>query len=249
MNPYLMIFEREMSPIRKLLLLHLAAGGKLTEYTVTGNPVSFETNVAKPLTECLLSFSPVQSGTGDPSPENIRPITGITGANVYLSDTGTDDPDKQTFSVTFPQEVGTAYGGTLDLTTGVLTVDWVSKNLGDFTWTKVPASASSANTYFYFVENNGTANGKAGIAATDVFSSALEVIARNSIYQIAGTEGIACESFQNTKIAVYASVDDTASLTAAQFADAVDGYYLAYKLRTPVIYQLTPTEIKTLIGN
>ena len=101
-NPFYLHGE-EFTPVRKLLALHAMAGGvPLTEYTVTGNPVSFETNVAKPLSQCLLSFLPVQSGTGDPSPDNVRPITGWTGANAYLSDTGTDDPDKQTFSVTFP---------------------------------------------------------------------------------------------------------------------------------------------------
>lgn len=83
-NPYLMIFQREMTPIRKLLLMHLAAGGKLTEYTVTGNPVSFDTNVAKPMS-VLAAFSPVQSGTGDPSPDNVRPVTGWSGAKATRS--------------------------------------------------------------------------------------------------------------------------------------------------------------------
>ena len=142
----------------------------------------------------------------------------------------------------------TAYGGTLDLATGVLTVEWVSKNLGSFTWTKIPASKDSANTYFYFTDNNGTADGTRTKAATDVFSSALKVIKREDIYNIEGTEGIACEGFQTTKIAVYACISDTASLTAVQFADAVDGYYLAYKITTPIVYQLTPQEIQTLIG-
>ena len=82
-NPFFLHGE-ELTPVRKLLALHALAGSvPLTEYTVTGNPVSFETNVAKPLSECLVSFSPVQSGTGDPSPDNVRPITGWNGANVW----------------------------------------------------------------------------------------------------------------------------------------------------------------------
>ena len=35
-----------------------------------------------PLKSCIVSVNPVQSGSGDPSPTNIRPITGWTGANV-----------------------------------------------------------------------------------------------------------------------------------------------------------------------
>lgn len=82
-NPFYLHGE-EFTPVRKLLALHALAGGvPLTEYTATGNPVSFETNVAKPLSSCLLSFLPVQSGTGDPSPENVRPITGWTGAKAW----------------------------------------------------------------------------------------------------------------------------------------------------------------------
>lgn len=81
MNP-LVLFKYRTTPIRKLLLLHMAAGGKLIEYTATGNPLTFVTDIAKELTQCLVAFSPVQSGTSDPSPENIRPITGWTGVNV-----------------------------------------------------------------------------------------------------------------------------------------------------------------------
>lgn len=38
-----------------------------------------------PLKECVVQIDPVQSGSGDPSPTNVRPITGWTGANVYKS--------------------------------------------------------------------------------------------------------------------------------------------------------------------
>ena len=53
----------------------------LKEYTVTGNPVSFTTNVAKNLKQLKIPFTPIQSGSGDPSPDNVRPITGWTGVN------------------------------------------------------------------------------------------------------------------------------------------------------------------------
>ena len=95
MNRNLIFFNAEITPIRKLLLMHLAAGGKLTEYTVTGNPVTFDTNVAKPLSECMLSFLPVQSGTGDPSPDNVRPVTGWTGAEAWHSGANLIDDTKR----------------------------------------------------------------------------------------------------------------------------------------------------------
>ena len=80
----LFLFGKNMTPIRKLLLMKLFAGGiPISEYTATGNPLSFNTNVAKPLSSLLIPFTPVQSGTGDPSPENVRPISGTSGVNVW----------------------------------------------------------------------------------------------------------------------------------------------------------------------
>ena len=44
--------------------------------------VSFSTDMIAPLKECKVHFSPVQSGTGDPSPTNNRPISGWDGVTV-----------------------------------------------------------------------------------------------------------------------------------------------------------------------
>lgn len=44
--------------------------------------VNFNTDMVAPLKECKVHFAPVQSGTGDPSPDNVRPISGWTGIDV-----------------------------------------------------------------------------------------------------------------------------------------------------------------------
>lgn len=77
-----MIFGKDMSTLRKLMLLKAATGVPLNEYEASGNPLTFETNKAKPLKKLLLSWTPTQSGTGNPSPENVRPISGMSGVNV-----------------------------------------------------------------------------------------------------------------------------------------------------------------------
>lgn len=86
MNPNIFsVYERpDLDPFETLVVLYLLTGGELADYEVTGNPVSFNTNVAKPLS-VLVAFTPVQAGSGDPSPENVRPITGWSGANVTRS--------------------------------------------------------------------------------------------------------------------------------------------------------------------
>ena len=73
------------------------AVGRTTEYTDLG-PVaiaSFETNVESPLRALSVAVEPIQAGTGDPSPENVRPITGrdtvtVTRAGVNVWSDGGD---------------------------------------------------------------------------------------------------------------------------------------------------------------
>lgn len=51
----------------------------------SGDIVSFESAFEKPLADLALNITPVQSGEGDPSPTNIRPISGWTGARIARS--------------------------------------------------------------------------------------------------------------------------------------------------------------------
>lgn len=77
-----------------------------------------------PVAKLEIVIEPVQSGTGDPSPSNVRPITGRTGLNVYVSPTQ-NQADATTYTSDWASVAGTVYGGTLDLVTGVLTVTHV----------------------------------------------------------------------------------------------------------------------------
>lgn len=82
MNPFINL-EEDFFSIDSLLFLAGASGSKLVEDTAIGNPVTFTTNVARPLKSCLATWQPHQSGSGDPSPENVRPITGMDGVTVW----------------------------------------------------------------------------------------------------------------------------------------------------------------------
>lgn len=53
--------------------------------TASGSVASFQTALKAPLKECKVYFEPVQEGSGDPSPENIRPISGWTGLEIYTA--------------------------------------------------------------------------------------------------------------------------------------------------------------------
>ena len=57
--------------------------GSVIGYQEAHGPVAtFETDVAGKIKNLAVDIYPVQSGSGDPSPDNIRPITGWTGAKM-----------------------------------------------------------------------------------------------------------------------------------------------------------------------
>ena len=344
------IYEREdLTPIRKLLLMKAIAGGAATsEYTETGNPVEFNTNIAKAL-GIVAAFSPVQAGSGDPSPDNVRPITGFTGANVYLSPTDSDDPAKQTFAVTFPalgknlfdvstvesgtldgygnkvanasrtlsgfitmkagtytisrkaatdwwkiweytlaeeplkaimnnlnqshtitlsedckiriafdyivdaaNEVqlesgspatsyepynATAYGGTRDLSTGVLTVDRAEVDLGTLDYSLYPPQYTNIPVFYTDVNTIKPASGRL------CKSSAYKCMDWSSL----GTRTDNTIEVHPTLQSIY--IADSRYETATEFKLAMSGVQLVYELATPLVYQLTPTEILSLVGD
>jgi hypothetical protein len=67
--------------------------------------VGFSTHVTEELVSVKVGFDPVQSGSGDPSPSNVRPISGWTGVKLTRSGTNVISPapagDTELNGVTF----------------------------------------------------------------------------------------------------------------------------------------------------
>lgn len=72
----------------------MAAASRLIKRIATGvnGVVNFVTKVKKP-TKVVCEFSPVQEGTGDPSPDNVRPISGWTGCEITHTGENLLSPD------------------------------------------------------------------------------------------------------------------------------------------------------------
>lgn len=77
------LFNPDFLSLETLMFLKAASGGSLNEYEIIGNPVAFSTNVVKPLAGFTIPFLPVQAGSGDPSPDNVRSISGFSSANLW----------------------------------------------------------------------------------------------------------------------------------------------------------------------
>ena len=146
----------------------------------------------------------------------------------------------ETYDISLPSEAGTVYGGTLDVVSGVLTVNMGMVDLGTLTW------QTSLTSVFY-------------AAASELqYKRDAHIKVLCTIYKLSGsatrsadTEGKDDKSLLlnlNSTGAAWAFVKDTTYTDATAFQTAMSGVMLVYELATPITYQLTPQEVKTLLG-
>lgn len=80
-------------------------------FSVSGNPVTCHPVEGYPLS-AVVTLEPKQAGAGDPSPDNVRPISGYDSVTVTQSK---DEAQVKQITLTLPE---TIYGGTADAVTG-----------------------------------------------------------------------------------------------------------------------------------
>ena len=339
----------------------------------SGVIANLQTDMKAPLKKCVVSFSPIQEGSGEPSPDNIRPISGWDGINVYtlnsenLIPLGAPDDafagqlessgaisgssnyecfcvhvgknttfqyqrdetgvttliafadeylTSRTGAVTYgylnmrnratrtvnsgehpylvlcnvknnyhtapttietrhimlsigegvknfaerkpiikipiswQTEAGTVYGGTLDVLSGVLTVDM------EYGQVTAEYLSSRASGYIGYISSVTALGGYPAVWVRNLFSRAKD--------RVSGGIRAYCNAFPirmyDTNISSSQNrcafaVDGTTINSVETFISAVSaleqnggGLYVAYELKTPIIYQLTPQEILTLKG-
>lgn len=193
--------------------------------TVTGAIVSVTDGADNiPVKDLTIAITPAQSGSGDPSPTNVRPISGWTGANVHVND--------DVIAIDWQSTAGTVYGGSLDVTTGVLTVDRAMVDLGTLTWT-YSASYNIFSTNIYGKKPGHTEGAVSQYSNGGWWSGWTD------------KDGVWCGNPSNDGFVV----KDTRFTDAATFKTAMNGVQFCYELATPQTYQLTPTEVSTLLGS
>ena len=214
--------------------------------SVSGSTASFTAEAeGLPLKSVLVNIEPVQSGSGDPSPSNVRPISGWTGVNLYR-EAAYDSGAAPFLSVSFPEAAGTVYGGTLNLTTGLMTVTHARVDLGTLTWTvlndpAVPQGAKLFNTRLTGRKYGTQAEGVTGVCDSYQFFGNG---AKNTILSSLGNGQFAFRYTTDTVIIRNDACADETALTSA-----LNGVYLVYPLLEPVLYKLTPRDaITTLFG-
>lgn len=138
---------------------------------------------------------------------------------------------------------GTVYGGTLDVTTGVLTVTHAIVDLGTLTWAYISAndvfgSGSLSSVILYGSAYAGT--------QIDGYCSAYQVgiYGANNAYSSSDNILWVHYSAGNLRLRATEYGTDASALTTA-----LSGVQFVYPLATSTTYQLTPTEVRTLLGS
>lgn len=133
----------------------------------------------------------------------------------------------------------TYYGGTLDVTTGVLTITWKSVDMGNISWTQ----DSSPNQAFF-----------SGTSLTDR-KYGTGVVAISSAYKFYGnnTSSGLVSNMNNGEFGFYQTsttikVKDSRYANASDFQTGVVGQTIVYELATPQTVTLSPTQVRTLLG-
>jgi len=198
--------------------------------TASGSIASFADGAdGVPVKSLEVQITPVQEGSGDPTPTNVRPITGRTSATISVGAvSGTADA---TYTATWTDEV---FGGTADVATGELVSDMRStNNFG--TWnlitTATPNYFETANTVTTLDLNRRT-----------------ELLCNK--YKTATPSGSNTDDYCcGFTTAGRLRVRDSRYSTSADFAASLADAQFVYPLATPTSAEFDPAEVKTLLGD
>lgn len=239
-----------------------------------------------PVKDLTIAIEPVQAGSGDPSPSNVRPITGWTAANVTR--TGKNLFDKTDPDVRHGYAVSTTSGTLYTASSGIWSASGFMPVKGGNQY--IISGDNAANDLAFYDANkvfiSGASDGSRAITApaNACYARMDYTIANEDRIQFEqSSAATAYEAYQGTSCAipfpteagtVYSGTLDvtTGKLTvdramiASYNGEALPGEWISdrdvyaagtapttgaqvvYALAEPMEYDLTPTEVTTLLG-
>ena len=209
-----------------ILYAYNTAGWVSTSQVYAGKPVAVTTNedgvirIQQRRTADTKSFADYQ----------IQVELGST-ATAYEPYQGTTIP------IDWPDSAGTVYGGSLDLTTGVLTVDkGIITFNGSETWYDYPSFEG------YYVSLSTMKRGMRQDGASNMLKDS-----KSAAYGQTNSMWLGVDSRYFFAIGVYDSMGDTLLSFKEYLAD--HPLQIVYPLETPLVFQLDPVQISTLLGS
>jgi len=209
-----------------------ASGNPVRDATIENGIAYFDrVSVSQPLVSLKLNIPVTQTGSGTPSPDNIRDFVGFSGVTITRSN-GVDIGD--TYTISFGQ---TVYSANLDVLTGKLSITHGIVDLTTLSWIY-----DAANTRFYTRSLvNIVLAPPDNSTPIDGVCSHLQVVSFTSLKTASNRIAVAFSGNVFANAPDYTTVED--------FLVAFSGAKLVYPLATPIEIDLTPTQIiNTLIG-
>lgn len=167
------------------------------------------------------------------------PPEGIENIDVQL-EVGNTATDYEPYNGnTYTTSLGrTVYGGTLDVVSGVLTVDRAMVDLGTLNWTY-----DATVPRFYSTNIKTTVKAPLDNSVVNAISSDYIATSFNELYVLDKRNGTFAVGATGTL-----SIINTSYTDATAFKTAMNGVQLVYELATPQTIQLTPQEVELLKG-
>ena len=208
-------------------------GGSAPTYqTITGRIVSFLTQRIAPL-KIEADLEPIQSGTGDPSPDNVRPISGHSGADIFVEDEYDAQADP-TVQISFGS---TVYGGKLTVNedgTGSVVATMASVS------SMTRGSVDTTGKLYLIADLNNAETWTSTSDAPPLISNALKSLGLTAARNSADP----CVSQYGTKIYAGGYIGKESELDAL-----LQSLVVVYPLATPITIPLTPGQVNALLGN
>lgn len=201
---------------------------KTIEETEEGqDSVTFNTDIADDLNDLKVELVAIQSGSGTPTPDNIRPISGYSSAGLTVNGNA--------ISISLGD---TYYGGILDVTTGVLTLTWgYITDLSLQNW----ELQTGTTTTFRSAIPNISIPATAAERITGLMCSAYSLSTNISLTNL--------DNLGMMRASGYVLIRNDNYTTSAAFKSSLSGVSLVFKFASPVIVSLTPQQIAAIKGD
>lgn len=203
-----------------------------------GAIASFNDGADAPLKSLKVAIEPQQAGSGDPSPTNVRPISGWTEDVITVADDTTTPTVEKTYTIPFTDGQGQSvevFGGSVDVVNG----GEQPRTLGYVDLGTLNYSYYSGNLFTVRISNlKPVPNEMLCNALCSIY-----VAKKGNEYTSIDSSFVA--GFNNSPTL---AIHDSRFTDATAFKQAMNGVQLVYELATPTTFYTQPTSIKSLDG-
>ena len=203
-----------------------AVRAHIYEKTVTGNPISISDAIGVAPSNVTLTLNPIQAGSGEPSPTNVRAISGRSSVALTVNS------DTETISLG-----QTVYGGVLDVTSGELTSDMAIltyTGASDEQWEY--ADLVSSDQFYIIIPT--------ALDMQTLYANEFEII---TMADRPTKTGVVMNTDKLLRVSILKS-EGISSVNAWKTWLSNHNLVVCYKLDTPTTVSLTPTDIDLLRG-